>query len=130
MRQIIAAAVVLFLMTAGASTRVEAQVQVGNGSSFGRAAGNRPTVTPYLDLLNDSNRGGIGYNYYRRLKPEMQIRAAQSQMARSVQQLRDRVDEKAGVVPGSAQSQISSTGHAATFMNYGTYFGSSGLRRR
>ena len=78
-----------------------------------------PTVSPYLNLL----RGGTGpaINYYGLVRPQFQTNA-------NLRALQKEIGQPSGptVADGGPQDDIFVTGHAATFMNYGGYFQSTG----
>ena len=90
---------------------------------FGRPRS--PTLSPYLNLLNNNN--STAFNYYQLYRPQAEFRSAYQglnqslyptdvQVARqgeSIEQIGDRLR------PGSV---LRTTGHATSFMNYGRYF--------
>ncbi len=77
-----------------------------------------PTTSPYLNLLNGSRRS-FALNYYRRVRPEQELRAADAQLERDLSGLRRDVDERAGAKPAAG---LPATGHAASFLQLGGYF--------
>jgi hypothetical protein len=81
----------------------------------------RPTTSPYLNLL-DNNGRGIGFNYYRRVKPEIEFREAYERQYQSIRKL-DRRLEQQELRLQSLNSQLGTTGHTTSFMSYGSYFG-------
>lgn len=90
---------------------------------FGRPR--NPTLSPYLNLLNNSN--STEFNYYQLYRPQKEFRNAYqglnqnlyqttAQVARqgeSIEQISDRLR------PGSS---LRTTGHPTSFMNHGRYF--------
>jgi hypothetical protein len=79
-----------------------------------------PTTSPYLNLLNGSRRS-FALNYYRRVRPEQEFRAADAQLERDLSSLRRNVDERAGAKPAAG---LPATGHAASFLQFGGYYSS------
>src|SRR5437867_1092470 len=66
----------------------QARAQVGPASR--PTPSSRPPVSPYLDL---TRRGDPGLNYYRRVLPELQLRAADAQQAGAIGQLDRRLSK-------------------------------------
>ena len=105
MRRVLVAAVSCGLLIVMSSDAAHAQ-------SPPRAS-DRPTVSPYLDLL----RGGdTAFNYHRRVKPEMEWRSATSQNRQSIGQLQQ--DQ----TRGESASKLSGTGHASQFQNFSHFY--------
>ena len=70
----------------------------------------KPTVSPYLNLLRS---GSSVYNYYGLVRPEIELRRADSQLRSSF----GRMEERLGAVEGmEVRSQLSKTGHSVRFM--------------
>jgi hypothetical protein len=106
---------------------------------FGRPR--NPTLSPYLNLLNNNN--STAFNYYQLYRPQTEFRSAYQglnqnlyqtdvQVARegeSIEQIGDRLR------PGAS---LRTTGHRTSFMDYGSYFsagsaaafGTTGFGRR
>lgn len=82
----------------------------------------RPVTSPYLNLLtNDGNGNNFAFNYYRRVKPEMDLRRADGQLNGTLQQLRPEVDPS--LRTGSHfRRDLRATGHRAGFLTFGNYF--------
>lgn len=75
----------------------------------------RPTISPYLNL---TRRGGsTASNYYNLVRP-------QNQFYQSIQQIQHEVGANAQDLSALQQSTtgLPPTGHAAGFLNHGTYF--------
>jgi hypothetical protein len=90
---------------------------------------NRPTVSPYLNLLNPSAAANSVPNYFTLVKPQLEQRAALSRQASELQRLNRQVS--AGPRRSQRQqSQVRSTGHATQFMYYGPYYRQLGPRRQ
>jgi hypothetical protein len=87
----------------------------------------RPVISPYATLAGLEG-GDLLREYYRRVRPEVELRNAASQASRSIQGLQRQVDQQ-GELLQSRTSQLGSTGHATFFMNHGRYFGAGrGMR--
>ena len=72
---------------------------------------NRPTVSPYLNLLNRSN--GPALNYYNLVRPQLEFRSAIGQLQRQSAVTQEEVrDTASGLI----------TGHPTYFFSYGSYF--------
>lgn len=85
----------------------------------------RPTVSPYLNLLNSN---GAGFpNYQTMVRPEIDSRDALVRQGASLQQLQQQFhDSSQGARPSQPGGQ-SRTGHGTRYMNYSHYY--SGIRR-
>jgi hypothetical protein len=77
---------------------------------------NRPTVSPYVNLLSGR---GIGEEYYGRVRPQQEFRRTATALGRSIQDLQVANQASAGYAP---LPEIGTTGHAATFMSHSGYF--------
>ncbi len=79
---------------------------------------NRPTVSPYLNLLGNQ---GVGSGYYNLVRPQQQIQHRAAAIDKSIQSLQS---NQALLIQGQQQQpEIGTTGHAATFMSHYRYFG-------
>ena len=82
----------------------------------------RPTVSPYLNLLRGTSEGALP-NYYTLVRPQLQQRAAALQQQASINQLQRQVnslprrDRLSGV-----SGEIRTTGHTTLFQNYSHYY--------
>ena len=85
-----------------------------------RAPARRPTTSPYLNLLNRSG-GGIGFQYYQRVRPEVEFRNADRQLSSDVNTLRSRLDDQKAQREELKQG-LSRTGHVPRFMDLRGYF--------
>ena len=85
----------------------------------------RPTISPYLNLLR-RNGGGIGFQYYRRVLPEREFRAANRQQSQALRNLNRQVEQINQPTSKSLGGGLGTTGHSTTFQNYGGYFGGAG----
>lgn len=90
----------------------------------------RPTVTPYLELLrNNRDGGGLGFDYFRRLRPAQDLQRrlnSQSQEMRSLQGQLQAVEEFNRSLQERDRQLLGTTGHPTQFMSTGGYF--SGVR--
>jgi hypothetical protein len=93
-------------------------------NQFGAPSIQRPTTSPYLNLLRGTNRSlRFGLNYQRRVRPELDLRANAARTNANVGVLQQRFDQAIGP-DGSVI--LPSTGHTTSFMNTGSYFSGSG----
>ena len=85
--------------------------------SFGRP--NRPTVSPYINLLNNNIDPAI--TYYGIIRPEQELRATSNANAQSLSNLTKRVarNEQKIEMPSG---RLSASGHATSFGNTRGYF--------
>lgn len=113
MIKLVTSAVVVCSCLATSAT-VEAQTRRGL-----RPQSRRPVTSPYLNLL-DRNRG-IGSNYYRRVRPELEFRQNDARLSRSLNALR----RQQLATQVQIRSQLSGTGHRTSFLNLGGYFPSA-----
>ena len=88
----------------------------------------RPTTSPYLNLLQNNGRG-VGFNYFRFVRPEVEFRQADSQFRRDQIDLQRQINQNRRDLQNqadaeqAAQSQLSPSGRAASFMTHQRYFG-------
>jgi len=81
----------------------------------------RPKISPYLDLTQqgNNNNGGVGFQYFRRVRPDVEFRNAENKLLQNQKSLAKQVNESQ---IQSEASMLGSTGHAASFMTHGKYF--------
>ena len=82
----------------------------------------RPTLSPYLNLLDRNN--STAFNYYNRVRPRQAFddyRQSTSQNLRALDRRIDRTNE--ALREQSANSQLAPTGHTTRFLDLGGYFG-------
>lgn len=77
----------------------------------------RPTTSPYLNLLRRPGGGGLGFNYYQRVRPEFEFRNDYQRLNRSLQQLQGQTRQQQQLLQG-----LTTTGHQTSFLNYGSYY--------
>jgi hypothetical protein len=87
----------------------------------------RPTVSPYLNLLNPAGAVGLP-NYFTLVRPQIDQRAGLSQQAAQLQQLNRQVSANTRR-SRQGPEQVRSTGHPTQFMYYGQYYRQLGQRR-
>lgn len=103
------------LVLAGATDTAEAQIppQV-------RVPGyQRPTISPYLGLLNNQN--SPAFNYYTRVRPQQHFITADVLQSNQITDLRREIDRTQDLMQ-SELSTIAPTGHTTSFMSLGGYF--------
>lgn len=85
---------------------------------------NRPTTSPYLNLLGAGRTGGTAFNYYQRVRPEQEFRRNNANFRRSLGNVQQELRSFKRQLQ-SPRSGLSSTGHRTSFLNFGSYFGSN-----
>lgn len=114
---------VLALLAASAGSECRAQRPLAGAGSAPRirVPDKGPTTSPYLFLLRPDG-AGFAFNYFRRVRPEMEFRRADNRIRQSVEQLDRRITEQREAPP--AASGLRPTGHGVSFQNLGSYFSS------
>lgn len=82
----------------------------------------RPKISPYLDLTQQGNNntgGGVGFQYYRRVRPDVEFRQAENNLRQNLKSLTKSVKESK---IQSESSMLGTTGHAASFNTHRRYF--------
>lgn len=117
-----ASAVLGLLLVWGATESAHAQFP--NYSGTGRSIPSvrqrildRPTVSPYMELLSPQGQGLP--TYYTRVRPELEARALEQQAARQLSSLQSQVR---AIQQQDARGSQFATGHPTRFMNYTHYF--------
>lgn len=88
---------------------------------------NRPTVSPYLNLLR-TNSNVSAPNYQTLVRPALESRQRATRQQSSIQQLQSRVTNMQGQMASRNQGQSGfTTGHPTRFMTYLHYY--PGLNR-
>ena len=98
------------------------------GSAFGQYSGGRytghsdnpngPTVSPYLNLLNNNNQLNGMPTYQSLVRPLLDQQSAIKRQGNSLQQLQQQVN-----TPGTGASGAGrSTGHSTSFMYYSHFY--------
>jgi septation ring formation regulator EzrA len=88
---------------------------------FSNVPANRPTISPYLGLLNASNPGVSNYLTY--VRPQLQAREEQLRQQAQINQIQRQVQRgQAGGVPVRGSQEIRGTGHETVYLNYSHYY--------
>jgi hypothetical protein len=80
----------------------------------------RPTISPYLNLLRRD--GGIGFQYYLRVRPEQEFLAANQQQSQALRSLGRQIEEIGRPASKSLGGGLGTTGHPTAFQSYGGSF--------
>lgn len=108
-------AVGIFFMAAAPA----ALAQYTGGFYQGRSDNpNGPTVSPYLNLLNNNNQFSTVTSYQSLVKPLIDQQSAINRQGNSLQQLQQQVNSQRA--PGGAGGRA--TGHTTYFMNYSHFY--------
>ncbi len=86
-----------------------------------RSPQRRPTTSPYLNLLGGGSGRGLGFDYFRRVRPEQEFRRNDARLRRAFQGVQRDLNQQRRMLQ-SSRSQLSATGHATFFQNYGSFF--------
>jgi hypothetical protein len=93
----------------------------GGALPFSNVVPNRPTVSPYLNLLNPTGSGTS--NYFTTVRPQIQAREELIRQQAQISQIQRQVQRgQPGGVPVRGSQEIRATGHETTFMNYLHYY--------
>lgn len=83
----------------------------------------RPVTSPYLNLLATDDPDAQAFQYYRRVRPEMEFRQAAERQGTAIRGLQRELDDvRRGELMQSPTSALGATGHPTQFMNLGGYF--------
>jgi hypothetical protein len=92
-----------------------------------------PTVSPYLNLFNNSRTGTSAFNYQTLVRPQLQQQAINQQQQRQNLDVDRKVQALAArgaySHPEGSDQQVP-TGHQTTFMYYGHYYADEGPHRK
>lgn len=81
----------------------------------------RPTLSPYLNLLDRNN--STSFNYYNRVRPRQAFDDYASQQYRNLSALEKRVDRnRQSILQQSENSELNPSGHTTRFLDLGGYF--------
>ena len=82
----------------------------------------RPTVSPYLELLNSRNNLNVGVpTYQTRVRPRLEQRQVNRQQQAQIQRLQSDVARQ-GTARRAGTDELRGTGHQSFFMNYSHFF--------
>jgi hypothetical protein len=88
---------------------------------FSNAIPNRPAVSPYLNLLNQSNPGVS--NYLTLVRPQLEQREQLIRQQAQIRQIQRQVERgQPGGVPVRGSQEIRGTGHETAYRNYLHYY--------
>ncbi len=121
-----ATAMVALVITLGVTESAEAQLNPAR-RSFLNQVFNRPTVSPYLNLVNPGG-GGFQPNYHTLVRPLLQQQSINRQNALDLRRLQQRVTTNTQARLQTDPTGLPGTGHPTRFMFYGSYY--SQLNRR
>ncbi len=80
---------------------------------------NRPTVSPYINLLNNVNQDPA-ITFYGQIRPQQEFRAAEAANSAAIRGLDKRLTTTEKEMPSG---KLSSSGHSTSFLNTRGYFG-------
>ncbi len=83
---------------------------------------NGPTVSPYLNLLNNNNQLNSVPNYQSLVRPLVDQQDAIRRQGNSLQRLQSQVNSTFSPTASGSGRGISATGHTSYFMNNSHYF--------
>ena len=82
---------------------------------------NRPTVSPYLNLLRADSEVAMP-NYHTLVRPAVESRRQTAEQASQIRGLRSNVTNMQGRLAGQSRGSQFSTGHPTRFMTYLHYY--------
>lgn len=117
------------LSTVFATAAVSVTLAAASGQAQGPSLkpSPRPTISPYLNLLQGAETGTLDYQYYRQYRPFQQIQRQGQQVQKSLQGIEQRLTEQRRLIQ-SPMSGLTPTGRRAGFMTHLGFFGNSGAR--
>ena len=121
MIRIQAAAVACMITLSLCLSVAEAQQRPRRSSSRFRSPQSRPTTSPYFNLLGGGSGRGLGFDYYRNVRPEQEFRRNDARLGRAYRGLRQELNQQRQLLQTS-RSQLSATGHTTFFQNLGGFF--------
>lgn len=126
-RPIVSALLMLIAVTV-TSQYANAQLAAPRFSNDSRRRVARPTLSPYLDLMNRNRpTRSLTFEYLRHVRPELEYRR-ESRRYRSLRQLPPKQIEQRRPAPPKPIG-FAPTGHTPRFLNHGGYFGSGTYRQ-
>ncbi len=126
-RPIVSTLLVLIAATVS-SENANAQLAAPQFSNDSQRRVARPTLSPYLDLMNRNRPArSLTFEYLRNVRPELEYRR-ESRQYRSLRQLPPKQIEKRRPAPPKPIG-FAPTGHTPRFLNYGGYFGTGTYRQ-
>ncbi len=98
-----------------------AVAQSGRSSRI-RSPVRRPTTSPYLNLLRGPGGGGLGFDYYQRVRPQQDYLRTTQALSNSL----NRVSRRQSALERELTTGRTATGHSTTFLDYRGYYPQSG----
>jgi len=124
LRITLSVAVAWVVLSASQSQEASAQIGTRNrpGSFIQSYISNRPTVSPWLNLLR--NDGGINNisNYQTLVRPLLEQRQQASMQTRQISQLQSQVASQRSQAAQQSQTGVRPTGHPTRYLNYLQFF--------
>ncbi len=123
---------VVVITSAFVSERAHAQVFTPRSANLGRATANfivnRPTVSPYLNLLRQESQVSAP-NYQTLVRPQLESRQQASRQQATINRIQARVTNMQGQMAARSRGREGfATGHPVRFMTYLHFY--PGLNRR
>ena len=115
---------VLLVLTAITVTSGEAHAQftAPQFRTYSQRRVARPTLSPYLDLLNRNRpTRSLTFEYLRHVRPELEYQRESRQFRHLRQPLPKQIETRRSVPP--KPPGFAPTGHTPSFLNHGGYFG-------
>jgi hypothetical protein len=111
----------IFLATCGL-LHVVPSVSVGQGYMGRTDNPNGPTVSPYMNLLQNNSIFNQAPTYNPLVKPIIDQQSALNRQASSINRLSQQINSGGGGGGGGAGGMRGSTGHTSYFMNYSHFY--------
>lgn len=98
---------------------------MAQGNQFGAPSIQRPTTSPYLNLLRGGNNRALnfGLNYQRGVRPEQDLRRYSAGLNNNIGNVQNDLNR---VIGPDGSLQVPGTGHTTSFMNTRGYFSGGG----
>ncbi len=77
-----------------------------------------PTTSPYLNLLRGPGGGGMGFNYYERVRPQQDYLRTTQELSNSL----NRVSRRQSALERELTTGRTTTGHTTSFLDYRGYY--------
>lgn len=126
MKRIVLTLVVAVVASITIADSANAQSRGRTGAPSMRRS-SKPVTSPYLNLLNNGNGNGngngVGFNYFQRVKPEQEFRAADQQLGQGLNAVQKQVNsQQQMLLRQSNASNLTQSGHATSFFSLGNYY--------
>ena len=83
----------------------------------------RPVVSPYMNLLNRGSGNSFEFDYFRRVRPEIDLRRSAAANKQQLQHVEQQANDQFRELERNHSSLLGETGHTTGFMTHGRYFG-------